>query len=227
MEIKASGLTGLKKRQQIQSANKTVFLWVTIASALVVIALVLAQFLIKESLYRNKVIGKMMGTNSTLQKNVESYTLLKGEVNKLLLNPELSRLRVEQDDVALQTIIDAMPTSLDRVALATSLQQSVLSRSGVTVESLSTNANNGGVEVEGTVAEGVEGAIEIPFTLRVSGSYDQMKKLFEDINNSIRPISVKQIQMTGIGDKMQADISAITYYAEPKTTALKDEEVQP
>ncbi len=228
METKQPGITGLKKRQQIQSANKSVFLWVTVAAVLVTISLVLSQFLFKEFMFKNRIIGKMMNTNATLDRNIKNYVPLKQEVSKLMANPELAALKVEPTDIALQPIIDAMPTVDDRVALATSLQQAVLAKSGVTIESLSTNTfTNGGGMATSVKNTASSTATEVPFVVRVSGSYDQLKKCFEDMHRSIRPISIQKIVLSGNGTKLMADIEAVTYYASPKTTALTEEAVKP
>lgn len=225
METKQQAITGLKKRQQIQSANKSVFLWVTIASVLVTIALVLSQFLFKEFMFKNRIIGKMMNTNATLDQNIKNYEPLKQEVAKLMLNQELSALKVDPNDNTLQPIIDAMPTVDDRVALATSLQQAILGKSGVTIDTLSTNNNT---LLPGTATTTTKhSATEVPFVVRVSGNYEQLKKCFEDLHRSIRPISIQKITLGGNGNKLMADIEAVTYYASPKSTALTEEAVKP
>ena len=45
METSKPTITGFKKHQQIQQANKVVFIWVTIAAAVIAVTVVLAQFM--------------------------------------------------------------------------------------------------------------------------------------------------------------------------------------
>ena len=50
-------LTGFKKRQQIISARKTMFMWVMLASAAVAVCLVLSQLLVKQMIFNNRIIA--------------------------------------------------------------------------------------------------------------------------------------------------------------------------
>jgi Tfp pilus assembly protein PilO len=224
-------ITGVKKRQQIQQANRAVFIWVAIAGVVIAIALVLSQFMVKQLLFNIKVINAQTKTNAVLIENAKVYSPLRTEVSKLISNKELTELRLnkaENGDNALQVIIDAMPTEDDRLSLAASLQQRIFSRSGVGIEQFSfvdgtTSAEVAVVEATPTTA----GLVEIPFIFKVSGSYDQIKKLFDDMQLSIRPISVTNIKLTGENSNMTAEVQAITYYAIPPTTDMKKETIKP
>lgn len=225
---KPAAITGLKKRQQISKANRLVFLWVAAAGVAVTIAIVLSQFMIKQFLFNNKVISTMTTTNDTLKKNAQAYEPLKTEIIKLIAAKELTDLRVSPDDSALQVVIDAMPTVDDRMALAASLQQVILNKSGVKIEQLSfdsqaaiTTDPAAPVVTAGTTIN------EIPFMFKVTGTYEQMKTLFENMNQSIRPINVKVIKLSGASSAMTADVQATTYYATPANTDLKQKEIKP
>ncbi len=227
---KPTAITGLKKRQQISKANRLVFLWVAGASVAVTVAIVLSQFMIKQFLFNNTVISTMTDTNDTLKKNAQAYEPLKTEIIKLIAAKELTDLRTSPNDSALQVVIDAMPTVDDRMGLAASLQQVILSKSGVQIEQLSFVDQASSV-VDPTVTTSSvtpSGQInEIPFAFKVSGSYDQLKVLFENMNQSIRPINVTVIKLGGASNAMSAEIQATTYYANPANTDLKQKEVKP
>lgn len=233
MDSNKPAITGLKKRQQIQKANKIVFIWVAIAGIVVSIALVLGQFMFKQLMYNNKVIEHQSSTNKTLQANIATYDGLVAEVNKLLANPRLNDLRVNKTpggDNALQVVIDAMPTTNDQIALAASLQQAILNRSGVTVGALSFPEGASVVSADGDVPlEGAaEGAVvEVPFAFKVTGSYQQIEAMFRDIHLSIRPISITNIKMNGTNSAMTVDVQAKAYYAVPRTTDLIKEPINP
>ena len=69
-------LTGLKKRQQIASANKMIFVWVIIASVVVSLCGVTMQFLVRQAIFNQKIINEKLKTQSTLSKNIENVAKL-------------------------------------------------------------------------------------------------------------------------------------------------------
>lgn len=224
-------LTGVKKRQQIHNANKAVFIWVAISGVVLAVAIVLAQVMIKQFMFNMSIIEIQRNTNATLIKNAEAYNPLRTEVSKLVANQRLSDLRTnkgENGDNSLQVVIDAMPTVDDGLGLAASLQQSILSKSGVRIEQLSINSG-AATPVSDTGVEGAttEGIVDVSFNFKAVGSYDQLKKMFEDMQLSIRPISVTEFKLSGDSATMTAEVQAKSFYAIPPTTDLKKETKSP
>lgn len=222
---KEASLTGVKKRQQIGKANKTVFVWATLASVIVAVAAVISQFMIAQFMFNVKVLAAQNETNDTLRHNIEVYQPLKAEVAKLISNKDLTRLRATESDNALQVIVDAMPTESDQIALAASLQQAIFTRSDVKVDSLS--FTNTETTTDGTAAPAASGVVEVPFSFTVSGSYDSLKKLLEDMQLSVRPISIKSFTISGSGDKLKIEALASAFYAQPSTVSLTKKKVSP
>lgn len=220
--------TGIKKREKIQQANKTMFLWVVIASAAVAICLVLAQFLIRQMLFNQKVIGVKGQTNSTLVSNKKTFETIKSGVDKLISNNSLSSLKVAQTDTALQVVIDALPTSDDRAALATSLQQVVLSRSGAVIDSISVT-DQSSIVTPGTAVAAPEVTTpqEIKFNFVLVGNYSQINQTISDMERCIRPFSIDRMQIEGNGSQLRASMSAKTYYLPAKTMSVKTEALKP
>lgn len=218
-------ITGVKKRQQIQQANKIVFIWVAIAAVAITVALVLAQFMMKQFFFNTKVIAAQVKTNDTLVKNIEVYEPLKTDVSKLVANQDLARLRVQDTDSALQVIIDAMPTEDEPIALIASLQQVVLAKSGALISDVSLQQAAPGAEtIDPTTLSGVQPVI---FSVKASGSYDSIKKLMQDMQNSIRPISVTGLKVSGSNSNMSVEITASTFYAPPRTVEMTKETIKP
>ncbi|MFZ1812603.1 MAG: hypothetical protein WAU02_03760 [Candidatus Saccharimonadales bacterium] len=223
MEANNKAITGLKKRQQISQANRIVFIWVAIAAAIVTIALVMTQFMVKQFLYNNKVHGKLVETNATLTKNIAAYEPLKTDVTQLVADQQLTRLRVDPKDNALQVIIDAMPTVDDRIGLAASLQQIVLTQSGAKIDNIGfVDQQTAGATAPVNVPVGV---VPITFSFTATGPYNTIKALFERVRHSIRPINIVSIKISGSASLMKAEVQAMTYYAQPKTIEMKKEKV--
>lgn len=222
-------MTGVKKRQQIKSANKTMFLWIIAASVAVAICLVLGQFMLRQFMFNSKIIGAKNETHDILVDNKESFTELQSEVNKLVSNPNLTKLRVTDTDTALQVVIDALPTADDRVALATSLQQVILSRSGVAIESI--NVIDGGAVIEALPGETPtvvnQSVTEVPFTVVILGNYEQIRQAVTDLEKTIRPMSLDQLAIEGSGTQLRATITAKSFYLPPKTVQVTTETIEP
>lgn len=219
------GLTGLKKRQQIHTANRMVFVWIISASLVIGICGVFAQFLIRQLLFNNQIYGALASTSSTLDKNIKAYDGLKSSVVKLVADTNLSALKKGKDSTALQVIIDALPTQEDRSALATSMQSEVLGPAGVTISSFSVVSADSS-DVTSSSIESTN-ASSFSFNFSITGSYDQVKQAIRNIERSIRPITIKSIDIQGTSDRLSANISAVTYYQPAKDIQLKEREVKP
>ena len=61
--------SSIRKRQQIFKANRMMFLWVAMASAVIGFALVISISLMQRIIYNQKVIGEKNKTYSTLANN--------------------------------------------------------------------------------------------------------------------------------------------------------------
>lgn len=220
-------ITGLKKREKIQKANKTMFVWVVAASAAVAICIVLVQFLVRQLVFNQKIISAKGKADSTLLKNKETFEEIKTEVNKLISNSSLTALRVAETDTALQVVIDALPTADDRAALATSLQQVVLSRSGVGIQSISVTDTTSISATDEDLAADSSTPQEIVFNLVLVGNYTQISQAVSDMERSIRPMSVESLQLEGSGNQLTATISAKTFFLPAKTMEVKKEALKP
>lgn len=218
-------LTGVKKRQQIITANKVVFAWIIAASLVIGICGVFAQFLLRQLMFNNKIYGTLATTSSTLQKNIDAYDGLKDSVAKLVADANLNSLRKGKGSTALQVIIDALPTEENRSALATSMQTEVLGPSGVTINSFAVTDSDSNL-TSGASVTGTD-ALSFDFTFSITGNYAQIQQAIKNMERSIRPITVKSINVQGVSEKLDASIIATTYYQPAKDIQLKNKEVKP
>jgi len=238
-EIKNTG-GGLKKRQQIENAGRSMFVWVAIASVAVSICIVAVQFLFQKWTYNNKVLGAKYTAIDTLNKNITNAKSLQDAVNALVSNQDLASVKTNTDDPNTQSVLDALPSSFDSTAWATSLQKAILSRSGVTVEGINvpadqeqTTSSNAAANASGqgpaaaTSSAGDSVPKEMKFDVVVSGSYDKIRSMMLDLERTIRPIKVTGINLSGDDAAMTATISGVTYYQPSKSASIKKEVVKP
>ena len=227
MDDSTKALTAVRKRQQIQNANRTMLIWVAAASAIVTVCIMLGYNFIQTITYNNKVIDEKNKTNKILKDNIVTIPELKDNVNKLQANQNLNALRADPEDTAFQVVIDALPTVDDRTALAASLQEKILARSGVVIEQV-TVTDSGGV-VDTTDSEGLAHmeAQTITFSFTIDGNYASIAGAIRDIERTIRPITIDSLTVQGTESSLQAIVNATTFYVPSVKFELGSKEVKP
>ena len=225
-------LTGVRKRQQIATANKQMLVWVAIAAVVVSICAVLAWNFVQRIIYQAKVNNRIGETAKVLADNISAIDSLTTEVNKLSTNKNLNLPNLRLDDsTAFQVVLDALPTEDDRTALGASLQDRVLNLSGVSIEQLAVTTGGSGVVITGTDdAVGSSNrptAQPITFNLGLRGDFISIQEAIKDIERTIRPIIITTISLQGTDDRLQATISATTFYVPRVNYVLGSEEVTP
>lgn len=221
---KIAKLTGLKKRQQIEVAGRTMFMWVAIAAIAVSFCLATGQYLFSKWDYNNKIISKKNTAAQTLANNITNASKLKEEVDNLTANQDLASIKTNPSDPNTKSVLDALPTTFDPAALATSLQQVVLSRSGASIESISVPPDVD--TVAGAETEVTPGAQEIKFSFAAVGSYDKIKSLMIDLNRTVRPMKLVSLTLNGSDNNLRAAFEYVTYYQPAQSVKLGEEAVK-
>lgn len=216
-------LTGLKKRQQIELAGRNMFIWVVAAAVAVSFCLATGQYLFSKWEYTNRVLGAKYKASDTLGKNISSANELKKQVDALVANTDLASVKTNPDDSTTKSVLDALPIANDSAALATSLQQAILNRSGVTIESITLPAET--EEGEDTAPNNGD-PVEIHFSFVVSGSYDKVRQMTRDLERTIRPIKIISMTMNGNDASLRTNIDAVTYYQPAKTVNATQETIK-
>ncbi len=226
-----SPIAGVRKRQQIASSNKAMFLWVAGASVMVAFALVVSVFLVKQIMFTEKVLIEKNNTIGTLDKNLRISGELDNNVKKLRADKNLTTVRSSASDNNLDVVIDAMPYKADDVALGSSLQGALLT--GASIEALSiesTDAASADSESSTDVSslQPVGDAQPIVFSFKATGTSNQLESILDRLNRSIRPIHVVSLQLESAGaNNLTATVQAATYYQPQKTVELKEKVVKP
>jgi hypothetical protein len=223
-ELKVTRLTGLKKRQQIEVAGRTMFVWVAIAAVALSFCVATGQYLFTKWDYNNKVLSKKSTTSQTLANNLTNADKLREEVTNLSANQDLASVKTNPNDPNIKSVLDALPTEFDPAALATSLQQVILSRSGVSIESISVPPD---VEVTAdTSTAAVLGPQQVEFSFVVTGTFDKIKSLVVDLSRTIRPMQITGLTLNGSDNNLRASFDVTTYYQPAQTVKLGTEEVK-
>ena len=83
----------IRKRQQIDSSKKTMFIFVASAAFLAGVALVVSIFLVQQIVFHSKILLEKQNTISRLDKNLSSVDELKKNIRVLDTNTALNSIK--------------------------------------------------------------------------------------------------------------------------------------
>lgn len=222
----------IRKRSQIAQANKTMFIWIAVASALIGSAIVVSVFLTQKAIFNETVLAEKQVTVSNLDNNNKVASKLVSQIQVLDTNQALISSKANDSDQAVQVILDALPAEGNSLALGASLQNKLLT--GVpglsSIQSLQVDPIIGleSLTANTTVdASAGEAANEITFRLVVKGNQDAIKMVLQNFERSIRLISVNSLQIETQNDGQLMTVTAKAYYEPAKTIELQTKVIKP
>lgn len=227
--------TALRKRQQIAKANRTMFLWVAGASAIVGIALVLSLFLLQKAWFNEKVLAEKSKTAAVLTDNNKVVNDLKDQIRVLNTNQALKDVMIAGEDQPVQVVLDALPSDANSSALGSSLQEKFLNDGALKVESLTVDPvvgveSQSDTSVEDASTDTTEGENQISFRFTVSTDANNataLKNLLQRIERSIRPIDISTLTVETQGERLVLTVSGRSFYEPARTVELKEKTVKP
>lgn len=221
---------GLRKRQQISRANRTMLLWIAGVSVIVGVSIVLIVFLAQKIWFGEKVLGEKNKTVSVLEKNlkaIDGEDGLRNNIQQRNTDKNLMAVRLNENDPPLQSILDALPATPNSTALASSLQIKLLSGiPGVAIETISVDSAD---QNDAQATAGNTGSDQIGFTFSVStdaSNYAALKQVLERLEKSIRPFTVTSLNVEVQGSKVIMTVSGVSYYSLAKTVELQTKVVK-
>ena len=207
----------LRKRQQIDSSKRTMFIFVAVAAFVSGMALVVSFFLVQQIWFQGRVISQKQATVNTINANLKAVDGLKDNIRLLDTNEALSSVKSSDDSSAVQAVLDALPTEPNADALGASLQVMFVGAiDGLTIESLSVTdpSDEGALTASGSDSEpeSNDPNLGIGFSMSVSGSAEQLKALLARFERSIRVIKIDSLNVEASKDSLKMDIEGRAYY---------------
>lgn len=215
------------KRVLVDKANTVVVVAAAIGAALTIFALVGSNTLLSQRSFQSRVITQKEAALKQLEENVE-------ETNTLVIAYKefVARSRNvidgdsngigERDGDNARLVLDAMPSKYDFPAVVTSIEKLILdlelateSIGGVDDEISQLNQSSADPE-----------PVPIPFDFTVSGSYEPIQALVDQLYKSIRPIHINNMKFESQGGSINLKITANTYYQPEKIADIKMETVK-
>lgn len=211
----------IRKRQQIDSSKKTMFLFVASAAFVSGIAVVVSIFLIQQIVFHSKVIIEKQTTISRLDKNIENVNKLKDNVRVLETDAALNSVKSSDESSALQTILDALPDTANADALGASVKSRFIDTvDGITINNLMVSPVNN--EETGEAA-----ADAVTFSLEVMGDGNKLKELLTKFERSIRVIELSSFEVRSGDNHLSLVIQGRAFYEPAQVVQLQKKVVKP
>lgn len=230
--MKPTNNVALRKRTQIAKANRTMFLWIAVGSAIVGCALVVSFFLAQKLFYNEKVLSEKEKTVSVLNANNAVISELETQVRVLDTNAALATVKAKDTDQTVQVILDALPSDANSLALGASLQMKLLAGiPGLSIESLNADPVVGieslssDTSSQNASTTGVDN--QITFQFAVSGDQTALKQVLTNLEKSIRAIDIISLRIESQGTKQLMTVQGRAFYEPAKTIDLRDKVVKP
>jgi len=219
---------GSIKRSLIDKSNARMVLIVSLAIFAVIFSLVAAKTLWGQAIYQGKVISAKTDAKKQLQSDIKiantlhaSYSAFVGTTSNIIGGTSTGVGEKDGDNAKI--ILDALPSKYDFPALTTNLEALVQDQQ-VTLSSLTGTDDE--VAQSTNVSSSDPQAVEIPFSLTVTGDYAKTQALIGALEHSIRPIAIRTLDITGGQDKLTTNITAVTYYQPAKSLNVRTKVVK-
>lgn len=217
----------LRKRQQIENAGRTMFMWVAIAAVVVGIAAVLSVSLFERIMFNQKIIDAKNKTASTLSDNNKIIDELKANVRVMNTNAALKETPRLDESEPVSVILDALPSNPNSSALGASLQQKLLLVGGVSVESLTVDPISG-VEDAKSDSDATSGEITFKFVVSADASQvSSLKKVLTNLEASIRVIDLTSITVEQQNNRVTLTAEGMAFYQSETKVELKTKSIRP
>lgn len=189
----------------IKKASSNMFVAIIIASVLVSFSVVSIKFLLDLRSFNSSVQSEQSKVIDTLNTNITNYEQLKEDYGAFEEGSDI--LSDQGDRTNSTTVFDALPSKYDYPAIVTAIEN-VARLSGVELTGVAGDDN-----IEGaTLSDPNPQPIEISFSLSLNGSYQSIQRFFTRLEQTIRPYSVRSVQLSGSDSSLRANVSITTYY---------------
>lgn len=217
------------KRVQIDKANLTVVIAVTVAAFVTIFSLVAIKSLVSQRNYQAKVISARETARDQLDANIASADKLT-ESYKQFVSSTANAIggnaagSGERDGDNARIVLDALPSKYDFPALTTSLEK-LIKGQGIAVQSIVGTDDE--LNQSGTADNPKPVAIEMPFKLTVAGDYTSTQNMIGVLEKSIRPFVINELVLdAGDGGSIVMTIDAKTFYQPEMSLNIKNEVIK-
>ncbi|MEK7059439.1 MAG: hypothetical protein AAB971_01655 [Patescibacteria group bacterium] len=207
------------RRLAISKANAQVVAIVAAASFVTVFCLVASNAVFKQYRYQGKVVGEKEKAHQQLESNIKAYDKLAASYKAF----DSASINViggtksgtgDNDGRNAKIVLDALPSSYDFPALTSSIEK-ILASSSLKVTSITGTDDE--LNQQGNISSATPEPISIPFSFSVSNAnYASIQQLITKLQQSIRPLQVDSLDLTGGANDMSLTVSGHTFFQPSK-----------
>lgn len=205
----------LTRRMAINKANAQMVGIVGAAAFITVFCLVASRAVWSQNAYQARVTSAKEKAHNQLVANIAAYNNLASSYEAFVSTPNnviggSSSGTGNKDGNNAKIILDALPPSYDFPALTSSLEK-LLSSHGLTISSITGTDDQ--LNQQGNTSSTDPQPVPIPFSFVVSNaSYNSIGQLVTALQESIRPIQIDTLDLSGGAGNMTMTVNAHTYY---------------
>jgi len=217
------------KRLAISKANAQTVAIVAVASFVTVFCLVAAKAVWGQTRYQARVTSASEKAHQQLLKNISAFSDLldsyqkfdSASTNVIGGNPSGNG---NNDGDNAKIILDALPSKYDFPALTSSIEK-LLSAGSYDVTSITGTDDQ--LSQQSNVSSPNPQPITMPFAFTVNNTnYNAVQQLVTTLQQSIRPIAIDSLSLTGGANSMTLTVNAHTYYQPAKTLSITQQEIK-
>lgn len=217
------------KRVAISKANAQMVVIVGVAAFVTVFCLVAAKTVFSQTRYQARVTSAEEKAHSQLQDNLQTYSQL-ASAYKTFDSASTNAIGGSKDGTGgndgpnSKIILDALPSSYDFPALTSSIEK-VLNDNGLKVSSITGTDEE--LSQQKNSSSPTPQSVQMPFSFTiVNASYPAIGQLMAKLQQSIRPIQIDSIDLSGGVNNMTATVKAHTYYQPAKSVSITEKVVK-
>lgn len=207
------------KRALIDQANARILIVTSVAIFVLIFCAVATKALISQSAYQSRVISAKRVAVNQLKDDIPAANKLKDSYraftsttqNVLGGNPDGTG---PQDGDNAKIVLDALPSSYDFPALATSLEKLLTSQD---VQITSITGTDDEINQGTNVSSATPQPVAMPFNISVTSDYEGIQGLVSTFEHSIRPIQIQTMEIAGDQNNLTLVVTAQTFYQPAKS----------
>jgi hypothetical protein len=211
------------KRLAISKANAQIVGVVAAASFVTIFCLFAIKAAYSQNRYQSKVTTAKEKAHNQLVANIKAFDSLQSAYKGFdgASNNVIGGLKDgtgDNDGANSKIILDALPSSYDFPALTSSIEK-ILNDRGLKVTSIAGTDDQ--LNQQANVSSPSPQAVSMPFSFTVSNAnYTSVGQLITALEQSIRPIQIDSITLSGGASNMSLTVNAHTYYQPSKDVSI-------
>jgi hypothetical protein len=217
------------KHLAINKANAQIVGIVAAAAFVSIFCLVASKAVWSQNSYNARVISAKEKAHKQLQKNLKAV----GDLTVSYKAFDVTATNViggtsggtgDNDGSNSKITIDALPSTYDFPALTSSLEKIMTDR-GLKIGSIAGTDDQ--INQQGNISSPTPQPVTIPFTFTVSdANYSSVQQLVTALQNSIRPMVIDTLTLTGGASSMSINATAHTYFQPAKNVKISTQVIK-